>query len=63
MEDFPDVLRAAASAEGLTADQRALVEAPELRAFWQHLATHTSRRWSRAAGRVSTLPPRWSVRC
>jgi hypothetical protein len=50
MEDFPDVLRAAASAEGLTADQRALVEAPELRAFWQHLATHTpalvARGWS-----------------
>jgi hypothetical protein len=50
MEDFPDVLRAAASAEGLTADQRALIEAPELRAFWQRLAAHVpalaARGWS-----------------
>ena len=50
MEDFPDVLRAAATAEGLTADQRALIEAPELRAFWQRLAAHVpalaARGWS-----------------
>jgi hypothetical protein len=50
MEDFPDVLRAAASAEGLTADQRALIEAPELRAFWKRLAAHVpalaARGWS-----------------
>jgi len=38
MEHFPDVLRAAATAEGLSPDQRALIEAPELRAFWQRLA-------------------------
>jgi len=50
MEDFPDVLRAAATAEGLSPDQRALVEAPELRAFWKRLAAHVpalaARGWS-----------------
>ena len=50
MENFPDVLRAAATAEGLTPDQRALIEAPELRAFWQRIAEHVSalaaRGWS-----------------
>ena len=50
MEHFPDVLRAAATAEGLSPDQRALIEAPELRAFWQRLAAHVpalvARGWS-----------------
>jgi hypothetical protein len=50
MEDFPDVLRDAATAEGLTPDQRALIEAPELRAFWKRLAAHVpvlaARGWS-----------------
>jgi|YNPBryunderm2012_1023409.scaffolds.fasta_scaffold12610_4 hypothetical protein len=50
MEDFPDVLRDAATAEGLTPDQRALIEAPELRGFWQRLAAHVpvlaARGWS-----------------
>jgi hypothetical protein len=50
MEDFPDVLRAAATAEGLSPDQRALIEAPELRAFWKRLADHVpalaARGWS-----------------
>jgi hypothetical protein len=50
MEDFPDVLRAAATAEGLSPDQRALIEAPELRAFWKRLAAHVpalaARGWS-----------------
>ena len=38
MEDFPDVLRAAATAEGLSPDQRALIKAMELATFWQRLA-------------------------
>ena len=50
MEDFPDVLRAAATAEGLTPDQRALIAAPELAAFWLRLAAHVpalvARGWS-----------------
>jgi len=50
MEDFPDVLRAAATAEGLSPDQRALIEAPELATFWQRLAEHVpalaARGWS-----------------
>jgi len=62
MENFPDVLRAAATAEGLSPDQRALIEAPELRGFWQRLAG-TCRRWPRAAGRALMPPPRWSGRC
>ena len=50
MEDFPDVLRAAATAKGLSPDQRALIEAPELATFWQRLAEHVpalaARGWS-----------------
>lgn len=50
MEDFPDVLRDAATAEGLTPDQRALIEAPELATFWKRLAEHVptlaARGWS-----------------
>jgi len=50
MEDFPDVLRDAATAEGLTPDQRALIEAPELATFWKRLAAHVpvlaARGWS-----------------
>jgi len=50
MEDFPDVLRAAATAEGLSPDQRALIEAPELATFWRRAAQHVpalvARGWS-----------------
>jgi hypothetical protein len=70
MEHFPDVLRVAATAEGLSPDQRALVEAPELRAFWQRLAEHVpalaARGWSSLdaaavlVGAVVTTPRAWA---